>query len=105
MKSGSTSTDANVTNKSGSTSTDTNVTIQSGSTTPDSDVTIIVTSTPVKEKNPPLRFSNIETMSGETLPSEIFGSPDRDKQSPFKSPDSSSDDILNANLQTMRNAL
>ena len=44
-------------------------------------------------------------MSGETLPSEIFGSPDRDKQSPSNSPDSSSDDILNANLQTMRNAL
>ena len=39
-------------------------------------------------------------MSGETLPSEIFGSPDIDKQS-----DSSSDDILNKNLQTMRNAL
>ena len=76
MKSGSTSTDTNVTNKSGSTSTDTNVTIQSGSTTPDSDVTIIVTSTPVKEKPPPLRFSDVA--------------------------DSSSDDILNANLQTMR---
>ena len=42
MKSGSTSTDTNVTNKSGSTSTDTNVTIQSGSTTPDSDGTIIL---------------------------------------------------------------
>ena len=104
-KSGSTSTDTNVTNKSGSTSTDSDVTIQSGSTTPDSDVTIIVTSTPVKEKPLPLRFSNFETMSGETLPSEIFGSPDRDKQSPSKSPDSSSDDILNANLQTMRNVL
>ena len=105
MKSGSIRTDANVTNKSGSTSTDTNVTIQYGSTTPDSDVTIIVTSTPVKEKPPPLRFSNVETMSEETLPSEIFGSPDRDKQSPSKYGDSSSDDILNANLQTMRNAL
>ena len=75
-------------------------TIKSSSTTPDSDVTIIVTSTPVKEKPPPLTFSNVETMSTETLPSEIFGSPDRDKQS-----DSCSDDILNQNLQTMRNAL
>ena len=64
--------------KSGSTSTDTNVTIKSGFTTPDSDVTIIVTSTPVKEKPSPLTFSNVETMSGETLPSEIFGSPDRE---------------------------
>ena len=91
--------------KSGSTSTDTNVRNKSGSTTPDSDETIIVTSTPVKKNPPPLTFSNVETMSGETLPSEIFGSPDRDKQSPSNSPDSSSDDILNANLQTMRNAL
>ena len=105
MKSGSTSTDTEVTDKSGSTSTDTNVTIQSGSTTPDLDETIIVTSTPVKKNPPPLTFSNVETMSGETLPSEIFGSPDRDKQSPSKSPDSSSDDVLNAKLQTMRNAL
>ena len=91
--------------KSGSTSTDTKVTIQSGSTTRDLDETIIVTSTPVKKNPPPLTFSNVETMSGETLPSEIFVSPDRDKQSPSKTPDSSSDDILNANLQTMRNAL
>ena len=52
MKSGSTSTDRNVTDKSGSTSTDTNVTIQSGSTTPDSDETIFVTSTPVKKEPP-----------------------------------------------------
>ena len=44
-------------------------TIKSSSTTPDSDVTIIVTSTPVKEKPPPLTFSNVETMSTETLPS------------------------------------
>ena len=69
MKSGSTSTDTNVTNKSGSTSTD---------------ETIIVTSTPVKKNPPPLTFSNVETMSGETLPSEIFGSPDIDKQSDAK---------------------
>ena len=53
-----------------------------------------------KRTPPPLTFSNVETMSGETLPSEIFGSPYIDKQS-----DSSSDDILNKNLQTMRNAL
>ena len=79
--------------------------MKSGSTTPDSDVTIIVTSTPVKEKPPPLTFSNVKTMSTETLPSEIFESPDREKQSPSKSPDSSSDDVLNQNLQTMRNAL
>ena len=86
--------------KSGSTSTDTNVTNKSGSTSTDSNETIIVTSTPVKKNPPPLTFSNVETMSGETLPSEIFGSPYIDKQS-----DSSSDDILNKNLQTMRNAL
>ena len=79
--------------------------MKSGSTTPNSDETIIVTSTPVKEKPPHLTFSNVETMSGETLPSETFGSPDRDKQSPSKSPDSSSNDIFNQNLQTMRNAL
>ena len=69
--------------------------MKSSSTTPDSDVAIIVTSTPVKEKLVPLTFSNVETMSGETLPSENFGSPDRQKQSPSKSSDSSSDDILN----------
>ena len=40
--------------KSGSTSTDTNVTNKSGSTSTDSNETIIVTSTPVK-KNPHLR--------------------------------------------------
>ena len=73
MKSGSTSTDTNVTIKSGSTSTDTNVTIKSGSTTPDSDVTIIVTSTPVKEKPPPLTFSTVETMSGETCLQKFLG--------------------------------
>ena len=69
IKSGSTSTDTNVTIKSGSTSTDTNVTIKSGSTTPDSDVT----STPVKEKPPPLTFSNVETMSGETCLQKFLG--------------------------------
>ena len=79
--------------------------MKSGSTSTDSDGTIIVTSTPVKNKPPPLTFSNVETMSGEALPSEIFGSPDKQKQSPSKSSDSSSDDILNQNLQTMRNAL
>ena len=57
MKSGSTSTDTNVTNKSGSTSTDTNVTIKSGSTTPDSDVTII---------------RHIHTYQRETPTSDIF---------------------------------
>ena len=73
MKSGSTSTDRNVTIKSGSTSTDTNVTIKSGSTTPDSDVTIVVTSKPVKEKPPPLTFSNVETMSGEPCLQKFLG--------------------------------
>ena len=89
--------------KSGSTSTDTNVTIKSGSTTPDSDD----------------NYCHIYTCQRETPTTDIFQCGDnvwrnlafrnfwvsRQKQSPSKSPDSSPDDILNANLQTMRNTL
>ena len=55
--------------------------MKSGSTTTDTDVTIQVTSTPVKKKAPPVTLSNMETMSGEAMPSEIFGFPEKASES------------------------
>lgn len=63
----------------------------------DLEETIIITSTPVHSDPPPLRMSDMDTQSGDTIsvPSEIFGSPDREyaSESNKKSPQQSPSDV------------
>ena len=65
-------------------------------TSTDSDKTIIVTSTPLKSDSPPLRRSDMETMSGDSLqlPSEIFGSPNSCEQNFMIQPDEQPDIVI-----------
>ena len=65
-------------------------------TSTDSEKTIIVTSTPLKSDPPPLRRSDMETMSGDSvqLPSEIFGSPNSCEPNLMIQPDEEPDILI-----------